>query len=651
MRFFTFILFLLGGAHWLFAQNYTTKKTADSKVLKLWERVEHFTAAEHFDEALEDLEKIFNIDSTFIDGYIRWAAIKYTQDAFAEAEAGYKKALALDENYDSAVFYQLALTFYNENKFADAVPWLERFLQSNPRNARQKARAEKHLENCRFAAEAVEHPVPFEPKRLNSNINTPNPEYLPALTADEQFLVYTAYVNGQEDFYFSEKVNGEWQKGKPIENINTPLNEGAQSISADGKLLFFTACERQGGMGRCDLYYSESRDGVWTKPRNVGPPINSAAWESQPSLSADGKALYFASNRAGTLGGNDLWVSYRQPDGRWGQPVNLGANINTEDDDQAPFIHPDGQTLYFMSKGHPGMGGFDLFFAKKQPDGGWGKPQNLGYPINTLANEGAFIVSLDGKTAYYASDEADDDNSNTSIILARKNSDIFTFELDPKARPNPVTYVRAKVFDESTKLPLVAKVEFTDLKTSQIYASAETDSDGEFLVCLPLGNDFALNVNKEKYLFHSENFDLTEVKSSSEPIMLEIGLTPIPEIAADAQPLTKSRPIVLRNVFFETASADLRPESKTELDRLKALLEGNPGLKIRINGHTDNVGSEEANQQLSEQRAKTVYDYLVQNGIALERLGYKGFGESQPIDTNDTPEGRQRNRRTEFEVR
>ncbi|MBK7871153.1 MAG: PD40 domain-containing protein [Saprospiraceae bacterium] len=650
MKYYFSLYLLLFTFQVSFSQNYTTKKTADNKVIKSWERVEHFTVAEHFEEALEELEKIFKIDSTFIDGHIRWAAIKYTQDAYSEAEIAYKKALSLNENYDPAVFYQLALTYYNQDKFAEAIPWLERFLQSNARNERQKSRAKGYLGNCQFAVEAVKHPVPFEPKRLNSNINSPNPEYLPSLTADEQFLVITAYVNGQEDFYFSEKVNGEWQKSQPIENINTPLNEGAQSISADGKLLVFTACERQGGMGRCDLYYSESKGGKWTKPQNIGPPINSGAWESQPSLSADGKALYFASNRSGSLGGNDLWVSYRQADGHWGQPQNLGKNINTTEDDQAPFIHPDGQTLYFMSKGHPAIGGFDLYVAKKQADGTWGKPQNLGYPINTRANEGAFIVSLDGKTAYYASDEADDNSNNPSIILARKNSDIFTFELYEAARPDPVTYVKARVFDENTKTPLVAKVEFTDLKTDQIYASSETDSEGEFLVCLPLGKEYALNVNKTRYLFHSENFNLIEIKSSAEPFVLEIGLIPIPEGQPDATESLKAKPIVLRNVFFETASAALLSTSKNELDRLKSLLSENPQMKIRINGHTDNVGSDYANLKLSEQRAKAVYDYLIQNGIEANRLNYKGFGESEPIDSNDTKEGRQRNRRTEFEV-
>lgn len=648
MRIFVLVLLMFCGAGIAFAQNYTTKKTADKKVLKLWERVEHYSAAEQFDEALDELEKIFKVDSAFIDGHTRWAGIKYTQDKFAEAIPAYRNALALSESYDPDIFYQLALTYYNQDKFAEAIPWFERFLQSDTHNERLKNRAGKYLDNCRFAAEAIKNPVPFEPKKMGTAINTSNAEYFPSLTADGEALVYTTRIYNQEDLYMSHKKNGEWQKGEPLEGVNTEQNEGTQQISADGKFLVFTACERKGGMGSCDIYFSEKRNGAWSKPANIGPPVNTSAWESQPSISANGKTLYFASKREGGYGGSDIWVSYRQPNGRWSRPENLGDSINTPEDDQSPFIHPDGKTLYFMSKGHPGFGESDLFVARLEDDNNWSKPRNFGFPINTRAEESALIVSLDGATAYFSMVERD--QTTISAFPTRADVNIYTFELPQSLRPDPVTYVKARVFEDGTKLPLVANVEFTDLRTGAVYASAQTDADGEFLVCLPLGKDYALNVNKEKYLFHSENFNLTEITSLTEPFVLEIGLVPVPENLADATPLEKSKPIVLRNVFFETGSAALRPESKIELNRLKSLLDENSKLKIRINGHTDNVGSEEANQKLSEQRAKAVHDYLVQNGIDAKRLSYKGFGESQPIDTNDTPEGRQRNRRTEFEV-
>lgn len=640
------VVALLGVGFIGFAQKYTTKDNASDKIKKLYQRAVHYSNSAQYEDAEKELNEILKLDSNFIDGYIQRGNIKYDQEVYAEAEGDFKKALSIDPKYFARLPYQLGLTLLNQNKYEEAATYFEQYLQSGVKNEEMRRRAQKHAANARFAVDAYKNPVPFEPKKLSANINTLNPQYLPSLTADGQFLVYTAVIGGQEDFYFSQLTDGEWQKGQPLEAINTELNEGAQNISADGKLLVFTACTRPEGMGSCDLYFAESHRGKWTKPKNIGPPINSSAWESQPSLSADGKALYFASNRGGTLGGNDLWVSYRQANGSWGKPENLGNIINTPEDDQAPFMHPDGQTLYFMSIGHPGMGGFDLYFAKRKPDGTWDKPQNLGYPINTRANEGALVVSLDGTTAYFASDDTEQHKDQPGLLV-RRNADIFSFTLPKEARPNPVTYVKAKIFDDNTKAPLAAKVEFIDLKSEQIFTSSITDVDGEFLVCLPLGKDYALNVSKEKYLFHSENFNLAEQKTLTQPYLLEIGLIPIPE---EKLGTAKTKPVILKNVFFETGSAALRPESKDELNRLKRLLTENPKLKIRINGHTDNVGADKDNLTLSEKRAKAVYDFLVQQNIASERLQFKGFGETQPIDKNDTPIGRQNNRRTEFEV-
>lgn len=629
-----------------FAQTFTTKDNASEKIQKLYQKARHYSAGEQYKDALEELKKIFKEDSTFIDGYLLWGDIQFDSQKYEDAAQAYKKVLQIYPDYNLTVNYRLAMSFFNQEKYEESIPFFESFLKSGNKNADLQRKATQRIGNARFAATAIKNPVPFQPAKLSANINTPYPEYLPSLTVDGQFLVYTAIIKGQEDFYYSEKINGEWQLGKPIENINTTDNEGAQNISADGKLLVFTACGRQDGVGSCDIYFSVSRNGKWTKPRNLGVPVNSKDWESQPSLSADGNELYFASKRAGTLGGSDLWMSRRQSNGTWGNPQNLGKQVNTPEDDQAPFLHPDGQTLYFMSQGHPGMGGFDLYFSKRNADGSWGVPKNLGYPINTKANEGALVVNLDGTTAYFATDEPDKTNAQ---MLARKNLDIYSFTLYPEARPNPVTYVKAKVIDANTKLPLVAKVEITDLKTDQVYTSSQTDVEGTFLVCLPQGKDYALNVAKEQYLFHSENFDLSEQNSIKEPFLLEIELVPITEVVADGSP-GKAKPVVLKNVFFETASASLRSESKAELNRLKRLLDENPKLKIRINGHTDNVGADKDNLTLSEKRAKSVYDFLAQQGIVAARLSYKGFGESQPISTNDTPQGRQVNRRTEFEA-
>ncbi len=637
IRFLT-ILFVLTLGQACFAQkNYTTEKNAKSRQLEAFRKAQRLFFNGQLDASLNELEKLLRNDPTFVDAQIEWANVKNQQGRFAEAETGYEKALAIDPDYLPGVLYSLALVEFDQEKYTEASEHFQQYLDTGKASPKSKATAAFYLQNARFIASALENPVPFEPVNLGPSINTPDHEYLPTLTADGQKLIYTAIRGRQEDFYISQKIDGAWQPATPITAINSEYNEGAQSISADGKFLVFTICNKPRGLGRCDLYYSEYINGEWTPVQNMGEPVNSAAYESLPSISADGKSLFFTCDRKGGIGGLDLWVSHRGPDGKWGTPQNLGKPINTSRDEQAPFIHPDGQSLYFMSKGHPGMGEYDLFVSRKQADGSWGEPRNLGYPINTKGNEGAFTVSLDGTTAYYASD----------MEGGFGKTDIYSFNLYEAARPQPVTYVKAIVSDAIDRQKLAARVEFIDLETGNLFVSAATDADGEFLITLPTGKDYALNVSKENYLFYSENFALKNKATVDEPYELKIALTPVPQsISADDAEMAK--PVILKNVFFETGSAALKNESLTELKRLQKLLEDNPSIKIQINGHTDNVGSEEDNLQLSENRAKAVYDFLVQRNIKADRLKHKGFGETMPIASNESEEGRKENRRTEF---
>ncbi len=638
----------------LFAQDYTTRKTASGKVKKIFDKGMNYVFQNFNEKAVAEFEKVLKIDPTFIDAQIQWSAIYYELKQYKKAETGFQKVLSIDPNYNSKVYYTLAITKKRLGKYDEAASYFQQYLESGSKNKTLLAKADHQAKSCRLIDNALNNPVPFEPISLGPNINTKNSEYLPSLTVDGQTLVYTVRIRMNEDFYYSRKVNGEWQKGEPIVALNTEENEGAQNVSADGKMIVFTDCGGRKGYGSCDIFYSETKNGQWTPAKNIGRPINSANWESQPSLSADGREIYFCSSRKGGFGDSDIWVSYRNDDGLWGEPENLGDKINTPFKEQSPFIHPDGQTLYFSSTGLPGMGAADLFVVRKQEDGSWGEPQNLGFPINTKDSEGALIISLDGKTAYFATDRkygSPGEDVTFGDVTKGSDTDIYSFELYPEVRPQPVTYVKANVFDIVTDEKLVADVEFVDLSTGKIHVSSKTDEDGEFLVCLPMGKNYSLNVSKEKYLFHSENFSLAEINTLKEPYLLDIGLQPIPDPTATADNgLPKSKPIILKNVFFETAKAELRPESITELNRLKKLLEENQTLQIQLNGHTDNVGTEEDNQLLSEARAKAVHDYLVTQGIAKSRLKFMGYGESLPIDTNDTPGGRQNNRRTEFEI-
>lgn len=589
-----------------------------------------------FEQAVKDFEKAIKSEPNFIDAHIQLANVKNRQGKFDEAEKGYEKALEIDPNYLTSLYYSLAIVEFDQKKYSEAAEHFEAFLAKPRIGEKRKIKAENYLKNAKFAAEAIANPVPFEPINVGSSINTEEDEYLPALTADGEKMIYTAVRQNQEDFFLSKYIDGAWTKGEAIASVNTPdYNEGAQSVSADGRFLVFTMCDRPGGYGRCDLYFTEYVGGKWTQVKNMREPINSKYKETLPSISADGKTLYFASDRPGGIGGLDIYKSERNSEGNWSKPVNLKLPINTPKHEQAPFIHPDGETLYFMSEGHPGMGRYDLYFSRKNKDNSWAEPTNLGYPINTEGNEGAFSVSLDGSTAYFASD----------VEGGFGRHDIYTFELYEEARPAPVTYVKAKVRDAKSRRPLEANIEFIDLSTGEIHTASMTDASGEFLVTLPTGKDYALNVFKEKYLFHSENFALSGNDGVDEPFLLKIDLSPISESLAN---LDKSKPIILKNVFFETGSAELKSESLSELNRLKNLLEKNAELKIKINGHTDNVGSDEDNLSLSEARSKAVHDYLIDNGIDAVRLKYQGFGETQPIESNDTEKGRQQNRRTEF---
>ena len=628
-----------------FSQAYTTAKTAGKKTQKLYQKALDQEREGDYDAVLATVNKALELEPKFIDGHLKKAAVLYDKKQYDSAERSFERALELDPAYKPRIWYQLAVTEMRQDKFEEAGKHFEKYLVSGPQSKNLIKRAKRHLTNCAFAAEAIKNPVPFAPKSIGDNINTTNSEYLPSISADGAFLVYTRRINNQEDLYYSNFKDGTWQKGQPMEAINTPFNEATQTLSADGRMLVYTACNRKEGLGGCDLYYSAVQGNRWTPPVNMGPVVNTRAWDSQPSLSANGKTLFFASERGGGKGKRDLWVAQKRESGRWAKPQNLGAIINTDGNDEAPFIHPDGQTLYFMSEGHPGMGDYDLYYSRKEADGTWGRPQNLGYPINTKAHEGALFVSLDGTTAYFTSDKSFEDSEEAP--LRKRDFDIYYFELPPAARPLPVTYVKAVVKDQNTKQRLIADTEIIDVETGKIIEALSTSENGTFLITLPIGKNYALNVSKENYLFHSENFELTSSSQISDPFLLDIELVPIPEVVKNEHTAT---PVILKNVFFETGSAALKASSTAELDRLKTLLEENPALNIQINGHTDNVGSGEDNLTLSEARAVAVQQYLIDQGIAKDRLAAKGFGETQPIDTNETEMGRRNNRRTEFVI-
>lgn len=629
------------------SQNYTTKKTAVGKPKKLYDEGVRYNILGEIDKALESFNNAIKADPNFIDAQIQLAAAYYKLNKFAEAESAFERVEKIDPNYEPEILFSLANLELKQDKFSEAAVHFEAYANSSKANPNKKAKALKTAKDVKFMELAMKNPVPFNPQSLGDKVNTPQySEYLPVVTADGETLIYTARIGRQEDFFMSKKVNGEWQKGVPIAELNTDENEGAQCISPDGRSMFYTVCNRPTILGGCDILFSQLKEGKWTTPRGVAA-INSQSWDAQPSITADNRTVYFASDRPGGVGGLDIWY-VKFENGKWSDAINLGAPINTPFDEQTPFMHPDGITLYFTSEGHPGMGGKDIYLSRMQPNGAWGEPQNLGYPINTKEDEGTLSVAIDGKTAYYA-------RNINKTPTGQANYDLFSFELPESARAHPVTYVKAKVSDIDTKLPLSSRVEIIDLATQKTAIIATTDEKGEFLVCLPFGKNYALNVSKEQYIFQSENFNLTETATLDKPFLMDIKLQPIKIVETKPTSLEASKPkeekaIVLKNVFFDTDKAILKPESFAELNKLKQLLTENATMRIELRGHTDSQGSDTHNLDLSDRRAKAVKEYLIQNGIVADRLQSKGFGETKPVDTNDTPQGRANNRRTEFVI-
>lgn len=614
--------------------------TSSNKAIKLFEEGLRYYDNKMNKEAEDRFLKAIKADGKFIEAHILLGDTYFDQGRKQEAIGMYKKVVEIDDAFFANTYFQLAQMQMAAGEYEEAVVHFKKFLERKRINPQTRSKAEQQLRNSEFGAWAVKHPVPFSPANMGPEVNTPEFEYFPVLTADGQTLVFTRNrrrnqgTDYQEDFYISLlSKDGQWGEAMNLgEPINTDDNEGAQTMTADGQQLFFTGCNRRGGLGSCDIYRSFREGRSWSRPENLGGPVNSNKWESQPSISSDGKTLFFASNRAGGKGGSDIWVTNLAPNGAWTEPRNLGDSINTEGAEETPFIHPDGRTLYFTSNGHVGLGGKDIYVVRMKEDGTWSTPKNLGYPINTWQDEMGLFVDASGALAYFASDREG----------GFGNLDIYSFPLYEEARPIPVTYVKGIVKDRNTKRPLGARFELIDLSTSKTVIESRSDRvTGDFLVCLPVDRDYALNVSKDGYLFYSENFSLKERASVNKPFTMNVEL----------QPIEFGKTVVLRNIFFETASFDLKPESTAELEKLLAFMNENPNIAIEIGGHTDNIGQRIDNQTLSENRAKAVFTYLKNQGVSDSRMSFKGYADTVPIDTNDSAEGRANNRRTEFTVR
>ena len=623
------------------AQDHFTSQ--NKKAIKHHKEAQKLFENRNNENALKFNLKSLKADPVFIEALVLNAYIHITDNNKLKAISSLEKAIKINPQFFPGNLLHLGELYYRTQQYEKSLDILLVYIKQYKPKAKTKQKAMFFLASSKFAIDAIKNPVPFTPENLGPNVNSKLRDYNPVMDVAQTKITFTRTIpdnspsGAREDIYTSLKQKDSWtvarSEGAPL---NSELREGAPSLTSDGNTMLLTICESYGnygqgrnGMGSCDLFVSSLNGNRWTNPKNLGTTINSKYFDSQSSISSDGLEIYFSSSRPGGYGKTDIFVCEIK-NGKLTTPKNLGFNINTNGSEEGVFIHPDNNTLYFTSTGHPGMGGSDIFMSKRQTNGKWGKPINLGYPINTFEDEWGLTIDATGTFAYFASD--------------RKGGfgemDIYKFPLPEALKPTPVTYLKGFVYDKESNTPVPASIELIDLATKKtVFQSYAQRDNGEFFVCLPSGKDYALNVSQDGYLFHSENFTLTE-GTKLEPYKKDVGL----------EPIKVGVPVVLNNIFFDTDKFNLKPKSEAELEILHTFLVQNPMLKIEISGHTDNRGGAAHNLTLSENRAKSVYDYLINKGITSERLNFKGYGDTKPRETNDTTEGRAKNRRTEFVV-
>ena len=596
----------------------------------------------------------------------------YLESAYREkALAHLEKAYKLNPNVGTNILYFLGEAYQVSLQWDKAIKCYEDSRANiKPDKKDEIADIDKKISECRNGIELVKNPVLVFIDNVGAEINTKYPDFGPVISADESIMMFTSRRDNTtgggkdynleffEDVYITYNKDSKWtpaaNMGKPV---NRDVHDATVAMSADGQ-KFFIYIDEDGG----DIYECELKGAAWKKPDRLNSNVNTKAHEPSASMTSDGKIIYFVSDKEGGFGGHDIykseWDSKKQ---KWNPAENLGPTINTPYEEHGVFIHPDGKTLFFSSTGHKTMGGYDIFKSiwddKKKK---WSTPENIGYPINTPSNEIDFVLSANGKHAYLSSvrpegyGEKDiymitfvtpkypilntEDNLLASLTEPIKETVIAKEVAVPVAA---VSILKGTIFDAVTNAPLEADIELVDNTLNQVIASFKSNSaTGKFLVSLPAGKNYGIAVKKEGYLFHSENFDIP-VGAGSQEYVKDIGLK---NIAVGTK-------IVLRNIFFDFDKATLRPESTYELERLVQLLKDVPSMKIEIGGHTDSKGADEYNMKLSASRAQSVLDYLATHGIDKGRLTSKGYGETKPMATNDTEDGRQLNRRTEFEIK
>jgi len=633
---FIFVLFCIGS--WFCSWGQAPLSTKNKKAIELYMLADNFRVRGQYGEAVNLLIQALQKDQNFEEAYFRLGITFKSMRDFSKSTEILTKGLQVtrDPKKQKSFLFELGDNYLRVGNYQKALDYLNGYLDSEMLNKAKMDQATLWKRNAEFGLRNKKNEAGFEPRPLSDSVNCFTMQYFPVLTADEQQLIFTRRLGAKdehdEDLVIStRKSNGEWSKPVSVsEKINSEYNEGTCTISADGRQLIFTSCLGRRGYGNCDLFESRKVGDQWTTPVNMGAQINSAGWESQPSLSADGRTIYFVSDRRGGIGNRDLYFSYQLDDGKWTKAENLGTTINTPYDEISPFIHSNGKTLYFTSNGRPGFGGYDIFKTERE-EGKWTEPVNFGSPVNNHEDQFSLFITANGERGYY-SHEGDHKQNATKIYEITVPE-----ELRPKFRSN---VVKGIVRDSKTKSPLKSKVELYDIDKNELIAVVNSDSvSGQYLNVLTQGADYALYVSSRDYLFKSLNFNY-EKEENPQPVIIDVDLD---KVGAGAT-------AVLNNIFFDVDKFDLKDKSTTELDKIAKFLNDNPGISVEIGGHTDNTGSATYNLQLSQKRAQSVADYLIKKGLESKRLKQVGYGSQKPLRPNDTEENKQINRRIEFKI-
>ncbi|HAN76715.1 MAG TPA: hypothetical protein DCQ31_02495 [Bacteroidales bacterium] len=583
----------------------------------------------------------------------------------------FEKAYTLKKNVAPDILYLLARSLHLNYKFTEAATNYEKHLQSlDPMEYKlQQKDIEKKIAECNNGIKMVAKPKRIFIDNMGPSINSNYAEHTPVINADASVIYFTSRRENTtggmidpydsdfyEDIYVSTREGKKWMPAKNMgKPVNTKDHDATVGLSNSGNNLFIY----QNG----DLFESALIGNVWSDPAPFPKVINSSYMESSASPSYNFREIYFVSSRTdNSYGGKDIFKTTRSSaeSNRWSDAINLGNTINTNYDEEGAFIHPDGKTLYFSSKGHNSMGGYDIFTTTLQQNGTWSTPENLGYPVNTPDDDVFFVVEASGKYGFYSSVRSDgygetdiyritflgeekpvvlstEDNLIASIAQPVKE---IVLEEQIGIKTIRLTIVKGKISDYITKKAVGAKIRITDLEKNEVVFESESNSEtGTYLLALPSGKNYSFTVTNENYLFFSENFNIPPAAGYLER-----------ELQISLLSATPGAVIVLKNIFFEVAKDAINEESYPELDRLHDILLKYPGMKIEISGHTDKTGDAAFNLQLSEARAKKVAEYMIGKGIPAARVIFAGYGSGKPIADNNTETGRQANRRVEFKV-